>query len=82
MRRSMLCLTMLLSISLSSGLLAGCDPKPPIVVAVKTLCTETDRYHTTDAQRAAAKANPDLWDSLFRWLAGFDVVRDKECAAK
>jgi len=48
-------------------------------VAVDLLCTETTRYHTTDAQRAAVKADPATWFSLFQWLASFDVVRDKRC---
>jgi hypothetical protein len=43
------------------------------------LCTETTRYHTTDAQRAAVKADPATWFSLFQWLASFDTVRDKRC---
>jgi len=50
-------------------------------VAVDLLCTETSRYHTTDVQRAAAKADPSTWFSLFQWLASFDAVRDKRCAS-
>jgi hypothetical protein len=51
-----------------------------VTVAVDLLCTETSRYHTTDAQRGAAKADPSTWFSLFQWLASFDAVRDKRCA--
>lgn len=58
---------------------AACSPPPPVVTTVNLLCTQTSRYHTTDAQRAAAHATPDLWDSLFRWLAAFDAERDKNC---
>jgi hypothetical protein len=52
-----------------------------VTVAVDLLCTETARYHTTDQQRAAAKADPATWFSLFQWLASFDAVRDKRCAS-
>ncbi len=84
MRRFAICLTTLSLILLSSsGFLAltGCAPKPPVVVAVKTLCTSIDRYHTTEPQRTAAKRDPDLWHGLFAWLAGVDLTYDKECAA-
>jgi hypothetical protein len=50
-------------------------------VAVDLLCTETTRFHTTDEQRAAAKADPATWFTLFQWLASFDAVRDKRCAS-
>jgi hypothetical protein len=60
-------------------LAAACAEKPPVTVAVDLLCTETTRYHTTDAQRAAVKADPATWFSLFQWLASFDAVRDKRC---
>lgn len=60
-------------------LAAACAEKPPVTVAVDLLCTETTRYHTTDAQRAAVKADPATWFSLFQWLASFDTVRDKRC---
>jgi hypothetical protein len=52
-----------------------------VTVAVDLLCTETTRYHTTDQQRAAAKADPSTWFSLFQWLASFDAVRDKRCTS-
>ena len=58
-------------------LVEACAQKPPVTVAVDLLCTETTRYHTTDAQRAAVKADPATWFSLFQWLASFDAVRDK-----
>jgi hypothetical protein len=50
-----------------------------VTVAVDLLCTETSRYHTTDAQRAAVQADPATWFSLFQWLASFDAMRDKRC---
>jgi len=71
----------LLLLTLSSTPLASCSPKPPMPVAVDLLCTETSRYHTTDVQRATAKADPSTWFSLFQWLASFDAVRDKRCAS-
>jgi hypothetical protein len=70
----------LLLLTLSLTLLASCAEKPP-VIAVDLLCTETTRYHTTDLQRAAAKADPSTWFSLFQWLASFDAVRDKRCSS-
>lgn len=71
----------LLLLTLSSIPLASCTEKPPVTVALDLLCTETTRYHTTDQQRAAAKADPSTWFSLFQWLASFDAVRDKRCAS-
>jgi hypothetical protein len=71
----------LLLLTLSSIPLASCSAKPPVTVAVDLLCTETSRYHTTDQQRAAAKADPSTWFSLFQWLASFDAVRDKRCSS-
>jgi len=67
------------SILLASALCAGCAKPQPVTVAVDLLCTETTRFHTTDEQRAAAKADPATWLSLFQWLAAFDTVRDKRC---
>ncbi len=69
-----------LLLTLSSTALASCAEKSPATVAVDLLCTETTRYHTTDAQRAAVKADPATWFSLLQWLASFDAVRDKRCA--
>lgn len=55
------------------------EPGPPVVVAVDTLCSSTTRYHATEAQRAAFKADRMLWEPLVSWLAGFNQVRDKRC---
>ena len=76
MRRFALILLMLSSTALASA----CSKPPPVAVAVDLMCTETVRYHTTDAQRAAVKADPATWFSLFQWLASFDTIRDKRCA--
>ena len=71
----------LLTLSSTALVNTGCAEKPtPVAVAVDLLCTETTRYHTTDAQRAGVKADPATWFSLFQWLASFDAVRDKRCA--
>lgn len=74
MRRSTLCL-----LTLSSILPGSACSSPPVAVAVDLLCSETTRYHATDHQVAAAKADPGTWFDLFKWLASFDVVRDKKC---
>ena len=71
----------MLLLTLSSTPLASCAEKPTVTAAVDLMCTETTRYHTTDQQRAAAKADPSTWFSLFQWLASFDAVRDKRCAS-
>ena len=47
-----------LLLTLSSTVLASCAEKPPVTVAVDLLWTESTRYHTSDAQRAAVKADP------------------------
>ena len=82
MRKFAHLLLMLSSIALANApvfLVAACAEKPPVTVAVDLLCTETTRYHTTDAQRTAVKADPATWFALFQWLASFDTVRDKRC---
>ncbi|TAJ89750.1 hypothetical protein [Reyranella sp.] len=61
--------------------LPGCDPAPPVVAAVDTLCTSTSRYRATDAQVAAFKADRPLWEPLVDWLASFNKVRDGKCLA-
>ena len=73
-------LLLLSSTALASVLCAGCAREQPTAVAVDLMCTETTRFHTTDEQRAAAKADLATWFTLFQWLASFDAVRDKRCA--
>lgn len=58
---------------------AACDPAPPVVASVDTLCTSTSRYRATDAQVAAFKADRTTWESLVDWLASFNKVRDDRC---
>ena len=55
------------------------EPDRPTVVAVDTLCTSTTRYHATEDQRAAFKADRPLWEVLVNWLAAFNQVRDRRC---
>jgi hypothetical protein len=80
MRRCAALLTMIVLTVLGSQGLAGCgEPAPPAYVAIDTLCTRTTRFHATDGQRAAFKADRPLWESLVDWLASFNAVRDKAC---
>lgn len=59
--------------------LTACAEAPrPTVVAVDTLCA-TPRYHATEAQVAAFKADRVIWESLVDWLASFNKVRDGRC---
>lgn len=68
-----------LALLLLMSALMGCDRPPPVVTAVEDLCYVTTRYHATDAQRAAFKADPPLWESLVNWMFSFNQVRDKRC---
>ncbi len=58
--------------------LMGCAEKP-VIAAIDTLCDSTTRYHATDAQVAAFKADQSTWESLVNWLASFNKVRDGAC---
>jgi hypothetical protein len=51
----------------------------PVIATVDTLCTVTTRYHATDDQTAAFKANRALWEPLVNWLFAFNKERDKRC---
>lgn len=64
---------------LTIALTACGDRLPPVVTAVEDLCFTTTRYHASDAQRAAFKADPGLWESLVNWMFSFNQVRDKRC---
>jgi hypothetical protein len=59
--------------------LTACADRAPIVATVDTLCIVTSRYHATDGQVAAFKADKDLWEPLVDWLLGFNKERDKRC---
>jgi len=49
------------------------------VATVDTLCAVTTRYHATDGQVAAFKADRALWEPLVDWLLAFDKERDRRC---
>ena len=72
MRKCAALLTMIL-------LTACASPLPPVVTTIDTLCVVTTRYHATDEQVAAMKADKPLWGSLVAWLASFNKERDKRC---
>lgn len=58
--------------------LTACADKP-VVATVDTLCVVTTRYHVTDGQAAAFKADRPLWEPLVNWLLAFNKERDKRC---
>lgn len=67
------------AILLTTIALTACD-KPTIVVShVDTFCTSVDRFHATEAQRAAFKANETLWETAVNYLAGISKKWDAEC---
>ena len=59
--------------------LTACADRAPIVATVDTLCVVTTRYHATDGQVAAFKADRGLWEPLVDWLLAFNKERDKRC---
>lgn len=59
--------------------LTACADRAPLVTAVDTLCVSTSRYHATEAQVAAFKADQTTWEPLVDWLAAFNKVRDGQC---
>lgn len=58
----------------------GSDRPPPVVTAADTLCTVTTRYHASEGQKAAFRADRATWEPLVDWLAGFNAQRDRRCA--
>ncbi len=58
--------------------LTACADRP-VVTTIDTLCIVTSRYHATEAQIAAFRADRPLWEPLVDWLAGFNRERDKRC---
>ena len=59
--------------------LTACADRAPIVATIDTLCIVTTRYHATDGQVAAFKADRSLWEPLVDWLLAFNKERDKRC---
>jgi hypothetical protein len=51
----------------------------PVVTTVDTLCVVSTRYHATESQVAAFKADRALWEPLVDWLLAFNKERDKRC---
>lgn len=68
------CAALLLTIALTA-----CGDKQVVVSTIDTLCTVTTRYHASEAQVAAFKADRPLWEPLVDWLLGFNKERDKRC---
>jgi hypothetical protein len=64
---------------LTASALTACADRAPLVTTVDTLCVVTTRYHATDGQVAAFKADQGLWQSLVDWMLGFNIERDKRC---
>jgi hypothetical protein len=64
---------------LTTIVLTACADRAPIVATVDTLCLVTTRYHATDDQVAAFKADSALWAPLVDWMLGFNKERDKRC---
>lgn len=58
--------------------LTACGDRP-VIATVDTLCTVTTRYHATDGQVAAFKADRPLWETLVNWMLAFNKERDKRC---
>lgn len=59
--------------------LTACGDRAPVVTTIDTLCIVTTRYHASDAQVAAFKADQSTWESLVNWMLGFNKERDKRC---
>lgn len=58
--------------------LMACGDRPVIATA-DTLCVVTTRYHATDEQVVAFKADRALWEPLVNWMLSFNKERDKRC---
>jgi hypothetical protein len=59
--------------------LTACADRAPLVTTVDTLCIVTTRYHATEGQVAAFRADQGLWEPLVDWMLGFNKERDKRC---
>jgi len=69
------CAALLMTIALT----ACSSGEVPVITTVDTLCTVTTRYHASDEQKAAFKAERSMWEPLVNWLASFNKERDKRC---
>lgn len=77
--RAAVALVILIIVALLSACGQTAQPLPPTVTAVDTFCTRVSRFHATDAQRAAMKANRATWESLVNWLGGINEQWDQHC---
>lgn len=68
------------TIALTACSLTGGSSPPQVHTVADTLCTVTTRYHATEGQKAAFRADRALWEPLVDWLAGFNAQRDKRCS--
>lgn len=69
------------AVLLTMSVLTACADKQVVVSTIDTLCTVTTRYHASEAQVAAFRADKPLWEPLVDWLLGFNKERDKRCLA-
>lgn len=59
--------------------LSACD-KPVVVNTVSdTFCTRVERFHATQAETDALKANSGPLERFIRWAAGINKQWDDEC---
>jgi hypothetical protein len=59
--------------------LTACDKPMAVVTSVDTFCTRVERYHATEGERTALKANSAPLERLIRWIAGINEQYDKHC---
>lgn len=60
--------------------LTACGSGPiAVVTSVDTFCTRVERFHATDAERAALKANEGTLERPIRWMAGINQQYDDHC---
>ena len=69
----------LFALSLSMALLTACADRVSVVTSVDTFCTRVERYHATDDERAALKANSGALERFIRWAAGINAQYDAHC---
>lgn len=62
----------------SIALLAACS-HTPVVTSVETFCHRVERFHATEAEREALKANSTALERLIRWVAGINAQWDANC---
>lgn len=63
----------------SGALLVGACGERIVVTAAETFCTRVDRFHATDTEREALKANAGPLERLIRWVAGINKQWDDNC---